>query len=54
MNRITPLDEAQLKHEFRQLYKNLGYPEIMQVLYEILKSAQILSEVLSEEITKEN
>lgn len=42
-----------MRLEFRHLYADLGYPEILQVLYELLKSSEILAEVIKEEIERE-
>lgn len=44
-----PLDEATMKAEFRRLYKEIGEVGCMQVLYEILKSGEWLSQVMLEE-----
>lgn len=44
-----PLMEAEMRLEFRRLYKEIGYEGCMQVLYEILKSGEWLSEIMLEE-----
>lgn len=54
MSGPSELDRAQLKFEFRQLYKSLGFTEALQVLVELVMSAEILSEVIVEERKKEN
>jgi hypothetical protein len=46
---ISMLDEAELKAEFRQMYRELGEYEMYQVLYELFKSAELLCEVIKEE-----
>ena len=50
----SELDKAQLKFEFRELYKSLGFNEALQVLLELWLSAEIMSEVIVEERAKEN
>ncbi len=50
---MNALDEAQMKHEMREMYKAVGYIESLQCLYEILMSAAILAEVLDEEKAKQ-
>lgn len=42
-------DEAQMRQEFRRMYANIGFEGCMQVLYEILKSGEWLSEIMLEE-----
>ena len=49
MNEPSELDLAQLRHEMRSLYKSVGPEECYQVLYELLKSAEILIEIMIEE-----
>lgn len=49
MKQINQLDEAQLRFEFRTMYNNVGYVGSILCLYELIKSAEILSEVLVEE-----
>ena len=44
-----PLYEAEMKLEFRRLYKEIGPEGCMQVLFEIMKSGEWLSEVMLEE-----
>lgn len=44
-----PADEAQMRQEFRRLYREIGFDGCMQVLFEILKSGEWLSEVMIEE-----
>ncbi len=50
-----PLDELQLadlKVQFRRMYTDLGFNESLVVLYEILATAAVLTEVIKE--AKEN
>lgn len=49
----SELDLAELKHEFRQLYMHVGFGGALQVLYELLLSANVLSEIIAEEKQKE-
>jgi len=46
---ITELDKAAMKHEMRDLYKDVGYLGALETLYEMLVAAQMLLEVLAEE-----
>ena len=46
------LDMASLKYDMRKLYKEVGFAGMLQVLSEILLSAQICSEVIVEEKKK--
>ena len=50
MNKPTELDRAQLKNDFKNMYKEIGFGGSLQVLYELLISAEILSEVLAEKM----
>lgn len=45
----SPLDEAQMMAEFRRLHKEIGHDGCMQVFYELLKSAEWLSQIMLEE-----
>jgi hypothetical protein len=49
----SALDIAQLKHEMRTMYKNLGFAGSLQVLYEMMVGANTLAEVIVEERGKE-
>ncbi len=49
----SELDLAELRSEFRLVYKQIGFGGCMQALYEILKSGETLSEVMLEERAKE-
>lgn len=49
-----PLAEAEMRLEFRRLYRELGYAGCLQVLYEILKSGEWLSEIIIEEQAREH
>jgi hypothetical protein len=44
---------AEIRHEFRALYHCIGFDGTTQVLYEMLKAAEILSEVMMEESAKD-
>lgn len=48
-----PADEAEMRQEFRRLYHKIGHAGCLQVLYEILKGGEWLSEIMLEERTKE-
>ncbi len=48
MKKITVIDEVQLKQEFKELYKDLGQEECLQVFYELLTSAEIMLIVMKE------
>lgn len=48
-----PLFEAEMRLEFRRLWRELGEQGCMQVLYEIMKSGEWLSEIMLEEKAKE-
>jgi uncharacterized membrane-anchored protein YhcB (DUF1043 family) len=52
MNNPSELDLAGLKHDMRVMYQHLGFEESVQVLYEMMMAANILSEVIVEERTK--
>ena len=49
MNEPNVLDMAQLKAEMRQMYANIGFEGSLQVLYEMLIAARVLSEIMLEE-----
>ena len=52
MKEPSELDLAQLKHEMRQMYKNVGFDGSLQIIFEMLVGARILSEVIMEERSK--
>lgn len=52
MMKPSELDMAQLKFEFRTLYSHIGFEGSLQVLYEMMLSANTLAEVIDEERTK--
>lgn len=54
MRHISVIDEAQLRQEFRRLYRELGYRGMLQVLYELCASVQICVEVMKEEYEEES
>jgi len=47
-----PLQEAEMKLEFRRLYNEQGEATCFQVLYELMKSAEWMSEIMLEERAK--
>lgn len=49
MNKPSVTDEAQMRQEFRRLYREVGWNGCLQVLYEFLKSAEWLAEIMVEE-----
>ncbi len=50
---ISQLDEAQLRHEMREMYRTQGFTVCCQALYEIVKAGEILVEVMHEEVEKQ-
>lgn len=54
MKELSELELAEFRHEMRQVYRDLGYAGSLQVMYEFLKAAEILSEVMIEERQKGN
>jgi len=52
MNEPSQLDIAQLKFEMRKMYGHIGFEGSLQVLYEMLKGAEVLAEVMVEERQK--
>lgn len=53
MKHINVIDEAQLRQEFRRLYKEVGFKGMLQVVYELCISVQICIEVIKEEYSNE-
>lgn len=53
MEDISLIDEAILRTDFRKMRKDIGSYESLQCLYTMLRSAEILSEVLIEELDEE-
>lgn len=53
MNEPSELDLAQLRYEMRVMYTHIGFNGCMQIMYEMLKGAETLSEVMIEERGKE-
>lgn len=49
----SPLAEAEMKLAFRRIYAESGHETCLQVLYEILKSGEWLTEVMLEEKAKQ-
>lgn len=50
---MNNFDEAQMKADMRSLYRDIGFAGSLQCLYEIIWSANVLAEVINEEIKKE-
>lgn len=50
---MNELNEAEIRLEMRRLYKEIGFSESLQCLYEILVSAAILAEIIHEEREEE-
>ena len=48
MKEVNQLDQAALKNDFKNMYKDIGYTGCTQVLYELVLSAQILTEVMAD------
>jgi hypothetical protein len=42
----SELDIAQLRHEMRELYKHVGFEGSLQVLYEMMIGARVMSEII--------
>lgn len=51
---INELDKAEFKVQMRQMYQKIGYAGMLQCLYEIIQSANLLIEVMIEEGQNEN
>lgn len=49
IDKPSVLDEAQMRQEFRRLYREIGMTGCLQALYEMLACARILSDIMSEE-----
>lgn len=47
-----PADEAQMRQEFRRLYREIGAGGCLQVLFEMMKACEWLSEIMLEEQAK--
>ncbi len=54
MEKIDELTRAEMRHKFRQMYWDLKLSGCLQVVYELIESASILCEVITEECGKEN
>lgn len=46
---ITELDEAELRHEIRELYNDIGFDGVMSALNEMMIYSRVTLEVLKEE-----
>lgn len=56
MNPFKPFDEmqeAEIRNDFRRMYRDLGLKESMIVFTELIATTEILSEVLEEELLNE-
>lgn len=53
MSKLNELDLAQLRVEFRRLYQDVGYEGSLWALYELIKSAEMLAEVIADEKQQE-
>lgn len=53
MKKPTELDLAELKHDFRSMYKNIGLEGCLQVVYEFAISMDLLLTVIQEELKNE-
>lgn len=53
MSGVNELDKAALRSEFRRLYREIGLSGMLQVIYELLISAEVCCEVTEEERAKE-
>jgi len=53
MQKINVLDEAELRQEFRRHYQEIGMAGCLQILYELLRSGEILADVMYEEMKNE-
>lgn len=49
LNHPSLVDEAQMRQEFRRLYREIGYAGCLQVFYEMLIAANWMAEVMLEE-----
>lgn len=47
--KLTEMDEAEISLEMRNLYKDIGFNGCIQVLYEIISSANVMAVVMMEE-----
>lgn len=53
MNRISELDEAQIRLEVRRLYKEIGFRGLLQVIYETVFFTSVCIEIMKEEYENE-
>lgn len=47
---INELDKAEIRHEARDIYRDMGMKGALEVLDEVITFATILAEVLKEEM----
>lgn len=52
MKELGVLDEAQLRAEFKAAYKELGTAACLQIMYELIISANLMAAILLEESNK--
>lgn len=52
MKELSVIQEVQLKQDFKTMITEIGILESYQVLYEIVRSAELLTEVMIEEQKK--
>jgi hypothetical protein len=52
MRPLKELDEAEMKYEFRRLYKDFGPIYCAQMLYEFFKASELMCQVMLEEEVK--
>lgn len=46
---MNELEKAEIRLEMRNIYKDVGFTESLQVLLELIVSASIMAEVINEE-----
>jgi len=52
LNHPSVADEAQMRQEFRRLYREVGLLGSLQVLYEMLMAGEWLAEIIKEELSR--
>lgn len=50
---LDPFEEAELRADMRDMYRKIGFEDSLRCLAEIMKSAEILAEIILEERKKE-
>ncbi len=51
---LDELQKASMKVQFRAMYADIGFPESLIVLAEIITTGELLAEVINEERKNEN